>query len=207
MEIEIKVSITPQQYIRLDNMARRMRRPMDKALGWMVTHHMDSILEKHAHLSAGRAETNRLGCDRMTGLACICFGFVLGTAFTAVCLLADKESARLILHIGQAAQPQRVAHKLPLILTESEEKKQMKCLLYPGSGQQPEEAVISDDLQSIQRFLGGSVEASLSRIGRQSSAMRERAFSRGGRNRTAFIKANDLRPVSSWVLHAPDTRA
>ena len=44
MEIEIKVSITPQQYIRLDNMARRMRRPMDKALGWMVTHHMDSIL-------------------------------------------------------------------------------------------------------------------------------------------------------------------
>ena len=37
MEIEIKVSITPQQYIRLDNMARRMRRPMDKALGWMVT--------------------------------------------------------------------------------------------------------------------------------------------------------------------------
>ena len=48
---------------------------------------------KHAHLSAGRAETNRLGCDRMTGLACICFGFVLGTAFTAVCLLADKKKA------------------------------------------------------------------------------------------------------------------
>ena len=43
MEIEIKVSITPQQYIRLDNMARRMCRPMDKALGWMVTHHMDNI--------------------------------------------------------------------------------------------------------------------------------------------------------------------
>ena len=81
MEIEIKVSITPQQYIRLDNMARRMRRPMDKALGWMVTHHMD------------RAEANRLGCDRMTGLACICFGFVLGAAFTAVCLLADKKKA------------------------------------------------------------------------------------------------------------------
>ena len=51
MEIEIKVSITPQQYIRLDNMARRMRRPMDKALGWMVTHHMDSILE-NTHISA-----------------------------------------------------------------------------------------------------------------------------------------------------------
>ena len=46
-----KVSITPQQYIRLDNMARRMRRPMDKALGWMVTHHMDSILE-NTHISA-----------------------------------------------------------------------------------------------------------------------------------------------------------
>ena len=29
----------------------------------------------------------------MTGLACICFGFVLGTAFTAVCLLADKKKA------------------------------------------------------------------------------------------------------------------
>ena len=42
MEIEIKVSITPQQYIRLDNMARRMRRP---------THHMDSILE-NTHISA-----------------------------------------------------------------------------------------------------------------------------------------------------------
>lgn len=26
-------------------------------------------------------------------LACICFGFVLGTAFTAVCLLADKKKA------------------------------------------------------------------------------------------------------------------
>lgn len=51
MEIEIKVNITPQQYIRLDNMARRMRRPMDKALGWMVTHHMDSILE-NTHISA-----------------------------------------------------------------------------------------------------------------------------------------------------------
>ena len=50
-EIEIKVSITPQQYVRLDNMARRMRRPMDKALGWMVTHHMDSILE-NTHISA-----------------------------------------------------------------------------------------------------------------------------------------------------------
>ena len=42
MEIEIKVSITPQQYIRLDNMARRMRRPMDKALGWMVTQHISA---------------------------------------------------------------------------------------------------------------------------------------------------------------------
>ena len=51
MEIEIKVNITPQQYIRLDNMARRIRRPMDKALGWMVTHHMDSILE-NTHISA-----------------------------------------------------------------------------------------------------------------------------------------------------------
>lgn len=29
----------------------------------------------------------------MTGLACICFGFVLGAAFTAVCLLADKKKA------------------------------------------------------------------------------------------------------------------
>ena len=72
MEIEIKVNITPQQYIRLDNMARRMRRPMDKALGWMVTHHMDSILETRT---------------------CICFGFVLGTVFTTVCLLADKKKA------------------------------------------------------------------------------------------------------------------
>ena len=87
MEIEIKVSITPQQYIRLDNMARRMRRPMDGD-----TPHGQHP-RKHAHLSAGRAETNRLGCDRMTGLACICFGFVLGTAFTAVCLLADKKKA------------------------------------------------------------------------------------------------------------------
>lgn len=34
----------------------------------------------------------------------------------------------------------------------------MKCLLI-RPGQQPEEAVISDDLQSIQRFLGGPVEA------------------------------------------------
>lgn len=33
----------------------------------------------------------------------------------------------------------------------------MKCLLI-RPGQQPEEAVISDDLQSIQRFLGGPVE-------------------------------------------------
>ena len=29
MEIEVKVNITPQQYIRLDNMARRMR-----SAGW-----------------------------------------------------------------------------------------------------------------------------------------------------------------------------
>ena len=50
MEIEIKVNITPQQYIRLDNMARRMRRPMEKALGWMVTHHMDlSLIHIYTH--------------------------------------------------------------------------------------------------------------------------------------------------------------
>ena len=93
MEIEIKVNITPQQYIRLDNMARRMRRPMDKALGWMVTHHMDSILENtHISAPAGPKPIDWVQLE-LTCLACICFGFVLGTAFTAVCLLVDKKKA------------------------------------------------------------------------------------------------------------------
>ena len=51
MEIDIKANITPEQYARLDNMARLMRRPMAKALGWMVTHHMDNILD-NTHIEA-----------------------------------------------------------------------------------------------------------------------------------------------------------
>ena len=51
MEIEIKVKINPRQYARLDNMARLMRRPMAKALGWMVSEHMDNILD-NTHIKA-----------------------------------------------------------------------------------------------------------------------------------------------------------
>ena len=65
MEIEIKVNITPQQYIRLDNMARRMRRPMDKALGWMVTvsyTHLDVYKRQHlqSHQTALHCMTSSL---------------------------------------------------------------------------------------------------------------------------------------------------
>lgn len=65
MEIEIKVSITPQQYIRLDNMARRMRRPMDKALGWMVTSNECNIQRpSHGLAVPGKpAAGTRLICD------------------------------------------------------------------------------------------------------------------------------------------------
>lgn len=45
MELEIKVNVTPVQYMRLDNLARAMKRPMDKALGVIVSGHMDSIIE------------------------------------------------------------------------------------------------------------------------------------------------------------------
>ena len=54
MELEIKVNMTPVQYMRLDNLARAMKRPMDKALGVIVSGHMDSILvNTHVEAPAG----------------------------------------------------------------------------------------------------------------------------------------------------------
>ena len=45
MEMNIPINLTPVQYMKLDELARRMRRPMDKALGLMVSGHMDSLIE------------------------------------------------------------------------------------------------------------------------------------------------------------------
>lgn len=45
MEMNITVTLTDVQYMKLDELARRMRRPMDKALGLMVSGHMDSLIE------------------------------------------------------------------------------------------------------------------------------------------------------------------
>lgn len=45
MEMNITINLTPVQYMKLDEKARRMRRPMDKAMGQMVDGHMDYILD------------------------------------------------------------------------------------------------------------------------------------------------------------------
>ena len=45
MEMNITVTLTDVQYMKLDELARRMRRPMDKALGLMVSGHMDCLIE------------------------------------------------------------------------------------------------------------------------------------------------------------------
>lgn len=54
VEIDIKLKITPVQYMRADNLARTMKMPMDKALGLTISGHMDSILANtHVEAPAG----------------------------------------------------------------------------------------------------------------------------------------------------------
>lgn len=45
MKMYIPINLTPVQYMKLDEKARRMRRPMDKAMGQMVDGHLDYILD------------------------------------------------------------------------------------------------------------------------------------------------------------------
>ncbi len=44
MEMNITVHLTDVQYMKLDELARRMRLPIDKALGRMVSGHMDNLI-------------------------------------------------------------------------------------------------------------------------------------------------------------------
>lgn len=56
MEMNITVHLTDVQYMKLDEKARRMRRPMDKAMGQMVDGHMDYILDNtHVEKPVGPA--------------------------------------------------------------------------------------------------------------------------------------------------------
>lgn len=54
MELEIKVNVTPEQYLQAEALSRKMRMPTDKAVGKIVSFHMPSILANtHVEAPAG----------------------------------------------------------------------------------------------------------------------------------------------------------